>query len=192
MSTAIVLVEPAGDVISEVSAETLTFARREATEVHALVVGADAGSKLDKARELGVPILSEADFQAQFDGGQVECPLCGDKAVTRLPSAPRLNVSGAREPKASAPAPQAERPVPATPEALTMQAMWLKAVQHVMANTDDVGERFAEEARRIHYGEAEERAIRGRASREDAQALVEEGIDVMSLPLPVAAKGTLQ
>ena len=134
---------------------------------------------------------SEADFQSQFDGGQVECPLCGDKAVTRLPSAPRLNVSGAREPKA--PAPQPERhPVPATPEAMTMQAMWLKAVQHVMANTDDVGERFAEEARRIHYGEAEERAIRGRATREDAQALAEEGIDVMSLPLPAAAKGTLQ
>lgn len=134
---------------------------------------------------------SEADFQSQFEGGLVECPLCGDKAVTRLPSAPRLNVSGAREPKAAAPAP-AEHPVPATPEAITMQAMWMKAVQHVMANTDDVGERFAEEARRMHYGEAEERAIRGRATREDAQALADEGIEVMPLPLPAAAKGRLQ
>ena len=134
---------------------------------------------------------SEADFQSQFDGGLVECPLCGAKDVTRLPSAPRLNVSGAREIRAQAPTlPTAE--VPATPEAVTLQAMWLKAVQHVMANTDDVGERFAEEARRIHYGETQERAIRGRATREDAQALADEGIDVMSLPLPAAAKGRLQ
>jgi hypothetical protein len=56
----------------------------------------------------------------------------------------------------------------------------------------DVGERFAEEARRIHYGEAEEQAIRGRATREDAQALQEEGIDVVALPVPAAAKGTVQ
>jgi len=132
---------------------------------------------------------SEADFQSQFDGGLVECPLCGDKAVKRLPSAPRLNVSGAREIRTL---PAAEREQPATPEAVTMQAMWLKAVQHVMAHTDDVGERFAEEARRIHYGETTERAIRGQATREDAQALADEGIDVMSLPMPAAAKGRLQ
>jgi len=75
---------------------------------------------------------------------------------------------------------------------MTMQSMWLRAVQHVMANTDDVGERFAEEARRIHYGEIEERAIRGQATREDAIALQEEGIDVMSLPMPAAVKGRIQ
>jgi hypothetical protein len=73
-----------------------------------------------------------------------------------------------------------------------MQSMWLRAVQHVMANTDDVGERFAEEARRIHYGEVEERAIRGRTTREDAQALQEEGIEVISMPLPAALKGPIQ
>jgi hypothetical protein len=77
-------------------------------------------------------------------------------------------------------------------EAMTMQAMWLQAVKHVMANTDDVGARFAEEARRIHYGETEERAIRGQATREDAEALKEEGIDIVSLPVPAAAKGTIQ
>ena len=73
-----------------------------------------------------------------------------------------------------------------------MQSMWLRAVRHVMANTDDVGEQFAEEARRIHYGEVEEHAIRGQASREDALSLQEEGIDIMALPVPAAAKGRIQ
>ena len=131
---------------------------------------------------------SEDDFQSQCERGLVECPLCGNKAVSKLPTAPRLNVSKAREPSL-APATTTAAP---TPEAMTMQSMWLRAVQHVMANTDDVGERFAEEARRIHYGEVEERAIRGQATKEDALALQEEGIEVMSLPVPAAAKGTLQ
>jgi len=130
---------------------------------------------------------SEDDFQSQFERGQVECPLCADKAISKLPTAPRLNVSKAREPStevATAPA--------ASPETVTMQSMWLRAVQHVMANTDDVGARFAEEARRIHYGEVEERAIRGQATREDALALQEEGIEVMALPVPAAIKGRIQ
>lgn len=70
--------------------------------------------------------------------------------------------------------------------------MWLRAVQHVMANTDDVGERFPEEARRIHYGESKDRAIRGQASAEQALALQDEGIEIVSLPLPAAAKGRIQ
>lgn len=131
---------------------------------------------------------SEDDFQSQLERQLVECPMCGDKAVRKLPSAPRLNVSGAREPAPVAPAtaPVAQAPT----QTVTLQSMWLRAVQHVMANTVDVGDKFAEEARRIHYGEVEERAIRGQASAEDAQALAEEGIEVMSLPLPAAAKGS--
>ena len=128
---------------------------------------------------------SEDDFQSQFERGLVECPLCADKTITKLPSAPRLNVSGAREPAVL-------EPQAASSKSVTMQSMWLRAVQHVIDNTVDVGERFAEEARRIHYGEVEERAIRGQATREDAIALQEEGIEVMSLPLPAAAKGTVQ
>jgi hypothetical protein len=131
---------------------------------------------------------SEDDFQSQSDRGLIECPLCGDKAVAKLPSAPRLNVSGAREPSAPV---VAEPSGPAT-HAVTLQSMWMRAVQHVMATTVDVGDKFAEEARRIHYGEAQERAIRGKASAEDAQALQDEGIEVMALPIPAAAKGTLQ
>ena len=75
---------------------------------------------------------------------------------------------------------------------MTLQSQWLRALRHVMSTTEDVGERFPEEARRIHYGEVEERGIRGRASREDADALREEGIEVMALPLPDAVKEPLQ
>ena len=75
---------------------------------------------------------------------------------------------------------------------MTLQSQSLRAVRQVLNSTEDVGERFPEEARRIHYGEVEERGIRGRASREDADALREEGIEVMALPLPAAVKGPVQ
>ena len=68
----------------------------------------------------------------------------------------------------------------------------MKMVRHVMANTEDVGERFAEEARRIHYGEAEERGIRGQASPRRDRGLLEEGIGVLPLPIPKALKEPLQ
>lgn len=137
---------------------------------------------------------SEADFVDQCARGVVECPMCGNQQVTRLPSAPRLNLSGAREPAApsapSASAPSA--PVPAAvvePTPAQLQAMWLQAVRQVLKTTEDVGERFPEEARRIHYGETEHRGIRGQASVEERAALAEEGIEVMQLPLPAALKG---
>ena len=75
---------------------------------------------------------------------------------------------------------------------MTLQSQWLRAVRQVLSTTEDVGERFPEEARRIHYGEVEERGIRGRASREDADALRAEGIEVMALALPDAVKGPVQ
>ena len=64
--------------------------------------------------------------------------------------------------------------------------------RRIIESTEDVGDRFAEEARRIHYSEAPERAIRGSTSREEAVALREEGIEVLALPMPVALKGSLQ
>jgi hypothetical protein len=134
---------------------------------------------------------SEDDFQDQSRRGVVTCPLCGDPVVNRLPSAPRLNLSGARreaEPPASAPAvasPPAGRPVPVA----TLQAAWMEAVAHVLKHTEDVGERFPEEARRIHYGESTARGIRGQASAEQRAELADEGIEVMALPLPEALKG---
>jgi hypothetical protein len=73
-----------------------------------------------------------------------------------------------------------------------MQATWMKMVRHVLANTDDVGTQFAEEARKIHYGESDARNIRGQATPEETEALLDEGIDVLPLPVPAALKGTLQ
>ena len=126
---------------------------------------------------------SEEDFNAQAERTAIACPLCGSTEISRLPSAPRLNV--ARHSATDAPAGDATL-------ALTQQSQWLRAVRHVISSTEDVGDRFAEEARRIHYGEVEERGIRGRASREDADALREEGIAVVALPIPDALKGPIQ
>ena len=79
------------------------------------------------------------------------------------------------------------------PEAAEMvQEAWMKMVKHVIANTEDVGQNFAEEARKMHYGESEERNIRGQASVEETQDLLEEGIEVMPLPVPDALKRGLQ
>jgi hypothetical protein len=66
---------------------------------------------------------------------------------------------------------------------------WMKVVQHVLQNTEDVGSGFAEEARKIHYGEKPERNIRGQVTASESQALHEEGIAVVSLPIPEALKG---
>jgi hypothetical protein len=128
---------------------------------------------------------SEDDFQGQLARGLVECPLCGDAQVTKMPSAPRLNL-GATEPAAPA-----RQEVVSAPNA-QLQAAWMQVVRQVMAHTEDVGEKFAEEARKIHYGETEERGIRGQATREETEALLEEGIGVLPLPLPKGLKGPLQ
>ena len=127
---------------------------------------------------------SEEDFLDQNGRGLVECPMCNDHVITRMPSAPRLNLSGAREPE---PARQA-----AQPAAADLQAMWMQAVREILRQTEDVGERFVEEARRIHFGEAEERGIRGVATPEEREALRDEGIEVMALPVPAALKGPVQ
>lgn len=134
---------------------------------------------------------AEADYTSQLERGLLECPLCGDKTVHKLPSAPRLNLGAPRaEEAASVAQPQAEVVGGATGQAL--QAAWLQAARHILAATEDVGARFAEEARKMHYGEAQERGIRGQASREETQALLEEGIAVMPLPIPDALKEPLQ
>ena len=122
-------------------------------------------------------------FETQLADGLVACPVCSDTHVTKLLSAPRLNLGNAKPPEASP-----SRP----PAGTSLEARWLRAVREVMAQTEDVGDRFADEARRIHYGEAAERGIRGEATREQAEALVDEGIAVMPLPVPAALKETLQ
>lgn len=129
---------------------------------------------------------SEDDFQGQLVRGLLECPMCGDAQVSKMPSAPRLNF-GAAAPAAA----PARQEVVAAPNA-QLQAAWMQLVKQVMANTEDVGDRFAEEARKIHYGESQERGIRGQASGEETRALLEEGIPVLPLPVPKGLKGPLQ
>src|SRR5450830_527484 len=131
---------------------------------------------------------SEAEFQRQLAEGLVSCPVCGDHAVQKLPAAPRLNLSASRESGSRPPAKRSE--AQAAQQAL--QAAWLKLAREVARQTEDVGSDFAEEARRIHHGEAPERGIRGQATVQDTLALVEEGIPVLPLPMPAAAKETLQ
>jgi hypothetical protein len=124
---------------------------------------------------------SSDDFESQRTRGLVSCPVCADTAVTRLPTAPRIQSSAPR--REDAPAPEAST---------ELQNAWMRAVRHMMASTEDVGARFPEEARRMHYGETATRGIRGQASREDADALRDEGIEVMALPVPAALKGPVQ
>lgn len=147
---------------------------------------------------------SEVDYCSQTERGLIECPMCGDKTVQRLPSAPHVVTSSSRavavpdpskerrsQPRSGATgdaAPMPERQI----DQFTLQSAWLRAVRHVITHTDDVGTRFAEEARRMHYGEADERPIRGQATSDEARALHEEGIEVMALPMPAAIKGTVQ
>ena len=121
-------------------------------------------------------------FELQLAGGQVQCPLCGSAKGTRALSAPRLNL-GAEPP---------QRQVAAMPTAEQMQALFLKLARELVANTEDVGESFPEEARKIHYKEAPERGIRGITTREQADALEEEGIKVMPVPLAHLLKDPLQ
>jgi hypothetical protein len=127
---------------------------------------------------------SDEEFMDQNGRGLIECPLCADRIVSRLPSAPRLNLSGQRTEDSAVPAAAAPAP--------SLQVQWIKAVRHMLANTDDVGEQFPDEARRIHYGEIEARGIRGQASADERQALLDEGIEIMALPLPAALKGSIQ
>jgi hypothetical protein len=121
---------------------------------------------------------SEDDFVSQSSELRIECPLCSDRSIKRLPSSPRLNLSGA--------------PAPVADGSAQAQAQWIDFARHIMASTEDVGDRFAEEARRIHYNEVPEYGIRGVTTAEERSALAEEGIDVVSLPIPAALKQPLQ
>jgi len=117
-------------------------------------------------------------------------------------SAPRLNLSSARgeqEPSNSTEVVAVDNtPTVPSPQEVAnldsnqLQAAWLQMVRHVVANTEDVGNKFSEEARKMHYGEAEHRNIRGHATPAETESLLEEGIQVMPLPVPEALKGPLQ
>lgn len=153
---------------------------------------------------------SQDDYDAQRARGMVTCPVCNDSDIVKKLSAPRLNLghaaaTGQASSSSSVPGDAALQstagaPPPVSPNWTSsdvrsvqqLQAAMLHMVRHVMAHTEDVGPQFAEEARKMHYGEKEERSIRGQATREETEALMEEGIDVVPLPLPEHLKGPLQ
>ena len=138
---------------------------------------------------------SEDDFTSQLARGLVTCPMCGDTSITKKLSAPRLNLGHARAPDAATQEPEkaTRQDVVATTDTHSaLQAAWLGVARRILANTDDVGDRFAEEARKIHYGEVAQRGIRGKASAAETQALADEGIEVMQMSLPDLLKGPMQ
>lgn len=122
---------------------------------------------------------SHDDYDAQQARGLVTCPVCGSASITKRLSAPRLNVSHlhapAQPPAVPASASDAEKMA-------AVQAVVMKQVRALLRNTENVGPRFAEEARRIHDGDADERPIRGTATPEEREALAEDGIEVMAVP----------
>ncbi|TFI57432.1 DUF1178 family protein [Sphingomonas parva] len=132
---------------------------------------------------------SSADYDDQKARGLVSCPLCGSDDVGKAPMAPAVpaKANTRRDPAVSAPA---AAPAPAEPEAIKAMLAAAAALQRQMLEkSESVGDRFVDEARAIHLGEAEARAIHGRATPADAAALVEEGIAIAPLPFPVIEPG---
>jgi hypothetical protein len=130
---------------------------------------------------------SAEDFASQRERGLLSCPSCGTAEVQRIPSAARVNF-GAQPPK---PAPQPGHPVPArTPEMegkdpfAIAQMLYSRMLDELLTKTEDVGRKFPEEARKIFYEEAPTRPIRGQATDEEHDALLEEGIPVARFPVP--------
>ncbi|ARP91373.1 hypothetical protein CAL14_14645 [Bordetella genomosp. 9] len=124
---------------------------------------------------------SHEDYDDQQARGLVSCPMCGSTKVSKRLSAPHLNVSHLKAAEAAAAAP-AGPGGSASAQMAKLQAAILKQVRDMVRKAENVGPRFAEEARRIHDGEAQERPIRGTSTPEERQALIEEGIDFMALP----------
>lgn len=151
---------------------------------------------------------SAEDYETQQSKSMLCCPVCDSVEITRLPSAPYVAS------KSSNAVVREESKLPAVREntanlqglndalKLTadqrqefqekMQSTMLNVMRDIMTKTEDVGESFPEEARKIHYQEVPERSIRGVATADEAAELIEEGIEVFSLPMTTAIKSTLQ
>src|SRR5690625_883852 len=128
---------------------------------------------------------SDNNYGEQQSQGLLSCPVCSSTEITKQLSAPRLNISHLKQ----------ERPTPATAdsdkravaapsekELAQLQAQFMQQLRGAVKEADDVGEQFADEARRIRDGEARERSIRGVASTEELRDLHDEGIEVMPIP----------
>jgi hypothetical protein len=120
---------------------------------------------------------SSEEYESQRSRGLVSCPVCGAGEVEKAPMAPAVGRKGNRVETAK------------PDSAKAMLAEMARLQRRLLEQSDFVGDRFPDEARAIHLGEAEARAIHGRASRADAESLIEEGIPVAPLPFPVPDPG---
>lgn len=122
---------------------------------------------------------SAAEFERQQRSSLLSCPLCGSIKVAKALHAPYVNTGSAPRP------PESERSgKDTTGQYANVGDELSQLIEHLIANTEDVGDTFPEEARRIHYQEVPERKIRGNASREEVKDMREEGIEVIALPIP--------
>jgi hypothetical protein len=121
---------------------------------------------------------SAGDFDGQKAGGLLSCPSCGHSGIEKLLTA---KIGSAEVEKAPVRRSRKKNSLP-VPAQMTVKLHEL--IGQVLKNTEDVGAKFAEEARRMHYAEVPERAIRGTASRQETEELLDEGIPVMPLPIP--------
>lgn len=129
---------------------------------------------------------SSADYEDQRARGLLACPSCGSAEVTKAPMAPAVPAKGNTRQEVLPPEtrPMANTPMP--PEMQKALAALAKAQAEALRNSTWVGDRFAEETRKMHYGERDEAPIHGQASLAEARALIEEGVPVAPLPFPVA------
>lgn len=139
---------------------------------------------------------SSDDYARQQERGLVSCPQCGSVDVIKAPMAPNVARKG-NQLTAPPPAPGPATPVPSQamakgaipPEALKVMQVMAIMQAKALEQSNWVGDRFAEESRGMHYGEAEPQAIHGQATIKEAMELLEEGIEVAPLPFPVAPPG---
>ncbi|MGZ8418535.1 MAG: DUF1178 family protein [Allosphingosinicella sp.] len=129
---------------------------------------------------------STPDFEAQRARGLVACPLCGSAEVAKAPMAPMVGAKGNAAP---AGAPPASLFAGAPREVTEMLAAAAALQKTLLAGSESVGPRFADEARAIHLGEADPRPIHGEATRAEAESLIEEGVAIAPLPFPVVPPG---
>jgi hypothetical protein len=135
---------------------------------------------------------SSSAYEAQEKRKLVSCPVCGSTKVERAIMAPQIVSKKGRDTTASeslpVPVPAAEVTPPSSPTPLLMAQeaelrTKLKELRdHIVKNADNVGEKFPNEARKMHYGDIEHRPIYGEASPDEAKALIDEGVEVMPLP----------
>ena len=125
------------------------------------------------------------EYQKQADKKQISCPTCGSKKVEKMPHACAVHLKKEEPAPPKKEPPEAQAAVPAVQLSPgEFKEMLIRVHHYVKENFEDVGTRFAEEARQIHNGKAEERPIHGTATVQEAQELAEDGVPVVALPKP--------